>query len=87
MWCADCSLSIFLDPYSFLALCDYCTNNRIFGDLVFVVYMLVLFTEILYVVFLYAVHIFSFVCDMYYPYRVFYCAMCMVCFQYVVDLV
>jgi len=79
-----CSLSVFLGLYSFLGLCDYRTKNGIFGDLVVVVYTLVLFTEGLYQHFLYAVRTFSFVCDMYYVYRVFYCAMCMVCFQFVV---
>ena len=70
----------------FLGLCDFCTKNRIFGVLV-VVYVLVLFTVVLNVDFLYAVHTFSFVCDMYCVYRVFYCAMCVVCFQYGVGVV
>ena len=49
--------------YSFLALCDYCTKNRNFGDPVIVVNMLVLFTVVSYVEFRYAVQIASSVCD------------------------
>ena len=55
----------------FLAFCEYRVKNWDIADNLVIAYMLVLFAEIVYVEFPHGIHVFPFVCDVYYAHRIF----------------
>jgi hypothetical protein len=71
--CVACSVSAYLGLCLFLPLYDYAIRNRIFGDGVVVVQVVVLFAEVMYVEFPHGVHMFV-MCVMFIVFSVVPCA-------------
>ena len=71
--CVACSVSAYLGLCLFLPLYDYAIRNRIFGDGVVVVQVVVLFAEVMYVEFPHGVYMFV-MCVMFIVFSVVPCA-------------